>query len=76
MKPKLGDVVECEFLDHGEDCGDPFTFLVWGVISCDARKHYVITSWAYADPKEDRLPHNEKRFTIVKSAILRIQVLK
>lgn len=72
MKIKAGDIVECEFLDHVEDGGEPYRFLVWGVLAVNSRKHYEIVSWAHADPTVESQPSNEKRWTIVKAAVLRI----
>lgn len=76
MKVKAGDIVECEFLDHVEDGGDPIRFLVWGVLAVNGRKHYEILSWANADPTLEQTAHNEKRWTIVKAAVLRITKMK
>lgn len=71
-KIKAGDIVECEFLDHVEDGGDPLRFLVWGVLAVNSRKHYEIISWAHADKEVATIPTNEKRWTIVKAAVIRI----
>ena len=76
MKPKTGQIVECEFLDHVEDGGEPLRFIVWGRLAKIGRTHYEIVSWAYADPDIDDVPANEKRWTIVKSAVLNISILK
>lgn len=69
---KAGDVVECEFLDHVEDGGDPYRFIVWGILAVKGRTHLEIISWAHADPTVTVHPHNEKRWTIVKAAIVRL----
>jgi len=69
---KTGDIVECEFLDHVEDGGEPYRFKVWGVLAVKGRTHYEIISWAHADPTVPVHPHNEKRWTIVKSAVLKL----
>lgn len=74
-KVKAGDIVECEFLDHVEDGGEPLRFLVWGLLAINARKHFEILSWAYADNTAEKNTHNEKRWTIVKSAVVRITKL-
>lgn len=65
-------MVEVEFLDHVEDGGDPYRFFVWGVLVVSRKKHYEILSWAHADPMVEQCAHNEKRWTIVKSAVIRI----
>lgn len=72
MRVKPGDIVECEFLDHVEDGGPPLRFLVWGLLVVANRRHYEIISWANADPSVETLPSNEKRWTIVKAAVVRI----
>lgn len=69
-------MVEVEFLDHVEDGGEPYRFLVWGILVVNGRKHYEILSWAHADDSVEQHAHNEKRWTIVKSAIERIVKLK
>jgi len=73
---KLGDIVECEFLDHVEDGGPPLRFMVWGRVAVNGRKHFEILSWAGADSDIEDLPGNEKRFTIVKAAIVRVTKLQ
>jgi len=75
MKAKIGDLVECAFLDHVEDGGEPLQFKVWGRIEKKTRKHLEIVSWAYADRPSVSGDHNEKRWTIVTSAITRIRTL-
>jgi len=34
---KTGDIVECEFLDHVEDGGEPYRFKVWGILAVKGR---------------------------------------
>lgn len=75
MTLKTGDIVECEFLDHVEDGGEPYRFKVWGILAVKGRTHYEILSWAHADPTATVYAHNEKRFTIVRSAVLNIHTL-
>lgn len=75
MKVKAGDIVECEFLDHVEDGGDPIRFRVWGRVAVVKREHYEILSWTYADEKSEAGDHNEKRWTIVRAAVVRITKL-
>lgn len=72
LKPKVGDIVEVEFLDHVEDGGDPICFKVWGRLCKSARQHVEILSWAYSTADEADVPSNEKRWTIVRAAIKRI----
>lgn len=72
VRPKVGDIVECQFLDHVEDGGDPLEFIVWGRLVKVTRRHYEIVSWAYADPGREGGDRNEKRWTIVRKAVTRI----
>lgn len=74
-KPKVGDIVECEFLDHVEDGGDPLLFIVWGRLAKVTRIHYEIVSWAYAQPSDGDVCTNEKRWTLVKKAVNRISTM-
>lgn len=71
--PRLrkGQVVAVEFEDHVEDGSQPELFVVYGEVSEVSRKFVCIDSWAYKDQKLD-YDINEKRFTIVRSAISRI----
>jgi hypothetical protein len=72
MKPKVGDIVEVEFLDHVEDASEPYLFKVWGRIDKINKDSYSILSWAHAAPGDGSDPHNEKRFTIVTSTIKKL----
>jgi hypothetical protein len=72
---KAGDIVECEFLDHVEDGGEPYRFKVWGVLAVKGRTHLEIISWAHADPTVPVLPHNEKRWTIVRAAVVNLTLM-
>ena len=73
---KVGDIAEIRFLDHCED-GDTeaLDFIVYGRVSQVGRKVIEVTSWGYADGKRHNDP-NEKRFSIVRSAITQIRKLK
>ena len=73
--PKPGDVVECVFLDHVEDGTDPIKFTVWGRLEKITRTKLVIASWAYEDG-EAREDGNEKRWTIVRSAVCSLHKLQ
>jgi hypothetical protein len=75
MKPKTGDIVECVFLDHVEDGGEPICFIVWGRLHNVTREHYEIVSWSYAKSGADDLPSNEKRWSIVRAAVKRFTKL-
>ena len=73
--PKVGDIVEVEFLDHVEDGAEPISFKVWGMLVVKGKKHFEILSWAYSDQKEVENPDNEKRWTIVRSAVTKVVIL-
>lgn len=73
-KPKLGDILAIEFLDHVEDGKNPINFTVYGRLIKDGEKAYTIATWAYTKPK--KTDHNEKVFTIVKAAITNLKKLR
>ena len=75
MKISTGDVVEVEFLDHVEDGGEPLQFVVWGRLAWIGREHFEILSWAHSEPTEYDQTYNEKRWSIVRSAVKRIKKL-
>ena len=75
MTTRVGDVVEVEFLDHVEDGGPPLCFRVYGRVAVVSRKHVEILAWAHADHDEAAGDPNEKRFTIVRSAIISLRKL-
>lgn len=75
MRLKKGDLVEIEFLDHVEDGAEPLRFRVYGRVAVNGRRHFEVLSWAYADRDEGGGDPNEKRFTIVKSAINHVRKL-
>lgn len=76
MTIKAGDIVECEFLDHVEDGGEPYRFRVWGVLAHKGRNYFEIISWMHADPTVEVHPHNEKRWTIVRKAVLKLTLMQ
>lgn len=74
-----GDIVEIRFLDHVEDGDDAVEFIVWGRVDKLTRAAVKISAWAFAD--RDAHPDfpdegNTKTFTIIKSTIQAIRVLK
>lgn len=73
---KTGDIVECEFLDHVEDGGEPYKFKVWGVLAVKGRTHLEIISWMHSDSTVEVHAHNEKRWTIVKAAVLNLSKMQ
>jgi len=72
---KTGDVVECVFLDHVEDSTEPLEFALYGRLRKTCRGYVVISCWAYNDSQNHDDDENEKRFTIVKSAIISLRKL-
>lgn len=71
MPIKIGDTVECEFLDHVEDGGPPIRFAVWGRLFFRNKEYIEILCWDYASPTEERHPHNQKKYSIVRSTIVK-----
>jgi hypothetical protein len=67
--PKVGDAVECLFLDHCED-GDAMPCTVWGRLVARTRTTYKIASWV-----ADGEPHNEKTWSIVRKAVTSLKTL-
>lgn len=78
--PKIGDVVHVVFWDHAENFGNALRFDAYGKITDKTNKAYVIHCWHYHDDLDrarDSSPHhNETNFSIVRSAIESIKVLK
>lgn len=73
-KPKTGDVVAIEFLDHVEDGKKPINFTVYGRLIKESFNAYTVACWTYTKPK--KTDDNEKVFTIVKVAITNLKKLK
>ena len=73
MKIPKGKVAGVTILDHVEGSREPLTFTVYGIIQEVHDEHIVIASWAYAD-KETRNDDNESIFTLIKSAIQKIEI--
>lgn len=75
---KPGDVVEVDFLDHVEDGEDALRFLVYGVIEKITRQALIIHCWTYKDrgERDHAEEGNIKSFTIVKSAIQDLNILR
>ena len=73
---KRGDILAVTFLDHVESPKEAKAerFVVYGrLVRIDARA-LIIASWAYS-AKAKRYDHNTTTFTIVRSAIEKIQLL-
>lgn len=77
--PKKGDIVHAVFWDHAQNSKDALQFEVMGRVFGITRKAYLIRTWGYVqdvDRASDSNETNEDWFTIVKSAIDSIRVLK
>jgi len=72
---RVGQIVAVTFLDHSEDHSEPITFTVYGRAARNTRTHVCVDSWEYTD-QEAPYDTNEKRFSIVRTAISGIEVLK
>jgi len=77
----IGDVVAITFLDHCED-GDgdgAMAFVVYGRVLKNSRVFFMVESWTYEDPDADRSRDSKdsvKSFTIVKSAVSAVDILR
>jgi len=76
MRVCRGQVLAVEFDDHCEDDDEPMRFIVYGRVACVSRRHLVLDSWAHVDPERERDDGNVKRWTIVRSAIVRVDWLE
>jgi len=74
--PKVGDIVECLFLDHVEDSTEPLSFAVYGILTALEDSHAVIASWYGQDAESQSEDDNQKYWCIVRSCIQRMRVLK
>ena len=76
-RPKIGDVIAVEFLDHVEDSDEPYTFRVFGRVCSKNKTALGVCSWEHADSKGKlRDDGNEKVWSIVKKAITNLEKLK
>lgn len=78
LRPKVNDVVEVEFLDHHEAADDPAVFVVYGRLSRMDDISLTVQTWTFPDkePVQEEQMHNVHRFTLIRSCITRIEVLK
>ena len=74
MKYRKGQVVSIRFLDHCEDGSKPIEFIVYGRIGKVCKNCVCVDSWEYANTKQP-YDTNEKRFTILRSAVLEVKRL-
>lgn len=72
LKCRVGDIVECHFLDHSMGDGDiePVEAILHGKIQKIDRKHIVICAWD--SPKEHE--ENWESFAVIKSCIEKLIV--
>lgn len=73
-RPKIGDIVECVFLDHCEDGSKSILFTVWGKLVKQTKTDYLIESWTYTNDSErtDSDDPNVKVWVIVRKAVKRL----
>ena len=71
---KRGDIVAIAFLDHVEDASKPMKFDVFGRVVRLSNRSVSVACWAHAGSM--KVDHNVKRFTIVRSCILRVDILR
>ncbi len=86
MRLRRGQVVAIEFLDHCEGGSTPIEFVVFGRLAAVKPQSLTVAAWTYADKAKERaFPHSETHdfkdanlvhFTIVRSAIKKVTVLK
>jgi len=78
QKPKVGDVVEVEFLDHVENSDTPLPCIVYGRVRKLTEATIAIESWTFDEPSG--VSHhdfdNRKVWGLIRDAVLRIEVLK
>jgi len=75
---KVGSIVELTFLDHVEDGPEPIEFTVWGRVSGTTKRSLSVECWGYSNKVDEAShgSHNIKSFTIVKSAVTAVSLLK
>ena len=73
---KLHDIVAIHLLDHCRDGDDALPFVVYGRVSKRTRTAFTVDSWANEDPEAERQDDNIDQFTIVRSAIVSIEILQ
>ena len=74
---KKNDIVAVTFLDHCEspDGAKAMRFTVYGRLYLANSQCVVVAVWAYANPRK-RCDHNTTTFTILRSAIEKIELLE
>lgn len=79
-RPRVGDLVEIEFLDHastsGYHDGTPLSFTVWGRLAGINKAQYTVNVWDYTHKDQADNPGNIESFNIVKGGILFIRKLR
>lgn len=71
---RKGQVVAVHFMDHCEG-SRALTFVAYGRLASVTRKALVVEAWGYPDPS-DKPDANCDRYTILRSAVLRVVRLK
>ena len=74
MKYKIGSIMALTLDDHAEDSNSVISVTVYGRVAKSDRRTVSLDSWEYTDTS---LPYdtNEKRWTVLKSAVTRAKVL-
>ena len=79
-KPKPGDIVRIEFLDHAQDSDDVLLFECFGRIEKITKQAIVVYHWRYVNDidraADHNTRHNEEKFAIAKGVIKNVRVLK
>ena len=79
---RRGQVVAVTFLDHVQGGGKPILFTVYGKLVAVHKDSLTVSTWTYAETGTavkdayDFKDGNNVQFTLVRSAITRVQHLK
>ena len=75
MKLRMGMIVAVEFADHVEGGSSPAKFTVYGRLSKINKIALCVDTWCYTN-KKTPYDTNVVRYTIVRGAILNINILE
>lgn len=70
-------VVAVTFLDHIENSEELWKFILYGRVKEITPEKVIIQPWVYADGflSDEVAAHNEKTYTLIRSAILKVRKL-
>lgn len=71
---KPGDIVHVQFFDHVEDGSEPFVCNVYGRVAISTPLYYCIDSWTVDPIPQATCDSNTKRFTILKSTLVKVVI--